>query len=86
VAICTNQGEEVQVVAYLGKHPLPGRPETAFVLLHVRTVAEPRETFGYFARYLRATGGPSEIDAAVDGAPEVKLGSEALRKAIHEAE
>ncbi len=86
MAICTNQGQEVQVVACLGKHPLPGRPGTAFVLLHVRTVTEPHETFGCFARYLRATGGPAEIDAAVDAAPEFNLEPEALRTAIHEAE
>ncbi len=87
MAIYTKQGEEVEVVAYHGKHsPISWKSVAELVLVSVRRKEEPRETFGYFAFALKADGGPQEIDAAIDAAPEVTLDKVALRKAIKEAE
>lgn len=75
-------GNDVEIVAYCGKHKPPGIA-SRLVLVKLR-YNDGGFRYG-FATYLRADGGLEEIDAAVDKAPHVTLEGDELEKAIAQA-
>lgn len=83
MAIVDRFGNGVRITAYCGKHEIPG---TKAQCVLIRSVDLEGMEWHYFARSLKATGGPQEIDAAVDAAPEITLDAPTLKRAIAQAE
>jgi len=81
--IYTKFGSPCTILAYAGKHQ-PKHFQSPVMLAKIRHDDDGSEGF-YFPIFMRADGGINEIDAAVDAAPEITLGSVELKAALKEA-
>jgi hypothetical protein len=86
MAIFSRWGEEIEILAYCGKHT-PEGCKYPMTMVKGRPKGEEREQY-YFAYTLRADGGLTEIETAVDAAPTTdmkRLPKGDLKAAIHQA-